>query len=660
MKNTIWLLLIFIISSGAKVPDNVKLILNSSGANRSELERVIMHYDSLGDTQKLKAAYFLIANIRGKRSEYYSYNELAYNIFNNEKEAYKDKRTQYRNIMQDKIDSLKTISPNNPLVAYDIDVITAEYLIKNIDLAFKVWKEPWAEKYNFDEFCQYILPYRESTEPLSNWREIFYSKYIGLKKSMHNITDSKEMMLLLNDMIGKDFRVEDFLEIPFVPVTLLDDVRAGGCNQRYLLMVSLLRAMGIAAMIDYTPQNNASFKGHSWTVYIDSRNHKYYPFDGGRIRKKLFEMDALDNAFTNKMIIPLADGYGPCVFRNCYKIEQGSLSEHIKKNNTIPPYFRSNCLRNVSTLYEYSQKKLTWSISDSIASNDSIIYLSVFGYGKELREANWCMIRNKKISFDNTGTGIVYLLSTYKNKKLHPFTNPILLKNQSETIILNPNKNNKQKVLLTRKCKVSLLMEGYAKDMIGCIIEGSNDSTFSKSDTLFKIKDAPEFLVEELLYPKTKYRYIRYVSPKKEIHVAELQFIGKDSISENEYDLAGTPIIEKGIQISANPNNMFDHDIRTNYIAHSNSWIGIDLQKPQYITKIRYLPQNNFNEIEPDNKYELYYYDNGWKSLGIKTTKNQYLEYENVPYNSLLLLKNLSKGIEERIFTYEKGKQIWW
>ena len=38
----------------------------------------------------------------------------------------------------------------------------------------------------------------------------------------------------------------------------------------------------------------------------------------------------------------------------------------------------------------------------------------------------------------------------------------------------------------------------------------------------------------------------------------------------------------------------------------------------------------------------------------------QYLEYDNVPDNALLLLRNLTKGKEERIFTYEDGKQVWW
>jgi len=46
------------------------------------------------------------------------------------------------------------------------------------------------------------------------------------------------------------------------------------------------------------------------------------------------------------------------------------------------------------------------------------------------------------------------------------------------------------------------------------------------------------------------------------------------------------------------------------------------------------------------------------KMLGCRAT--QELVYDNVPANALLLLHNHTKGKEERIFTYEGGRQIWW
>lgn len=44
---------------------------------------------------------------------------------------------------------------------YDIQEVSADYLIENIDLAFEAWQEiPEAKRASFSAFCYYILPYR--------------------------------------------------------------------------------------------------------------------------------------------------------------------------------------------------------------------------------------------------------------------------------------------------------------------------------------------------------------------------------------------------------------------------------------------------------------------------------------------------------------------
>lgn len=154
---------------------------------------------------------------------------------------------------------------------------------------------------------------------------------------------------------------------------------------------------------------------------------------------------------------------------------------------------------------------------------------------------------------------------------------------------------------------------------------------------------------------------MRYISPKNGIFLAELQFWGKDKQGK-ERRLEGIPItyIANDSISKIEPEKAFDNDIRTNFNAPAGSWIGLDLQSNQFIDRIKYLPRNNFNVIELNNKYELMYYNQGWKSLGIKTAANQFLEYEDVPRNALFLLRNITQGKEERIFTYEDEKQVWW
>jgi hypothetical protein len=649
----------FLLSSYANIPVDVQSVIDNSGANSSELNKVIEHYKSLGDKEKLNAAYFLIKNMKDKYSEYYNYNDKAYKLFHSEKVANIDNRIKFRLEMVKKIDSLS--NPKfPPLIVYDKDVITANYLIENIDLAFKVWQEPWSQHFNYKEFCEYILPYRILTEPLSNWRTQFYNKYFWVKDSIKNISDTEELTLYLNDLVGMDFWTEDYLELPFVPVTLLDIAKGGGCNQRYLLMVSILRSMGVPAMIDYAPQHNNTFKDHSWTVYMDSFR-KFRPFDGGRARRVLFKKDNPRSAFPANMVVPLADGFASNVYRYTYKICDNSLAAKFKDLSKIPVLFRSPCLENVSKDYVFNKQTIKYKIDSNEVITDSLVYLSVFGYGKSIREADWSIVKNGSVEFNNIGAGIVYLLSTYNGKELVPFSYPILLRDSVNCSILKPDLHNRHKVVLTRKSKMSLQMQGFAESMVGGIFQVSDSAQFENPETIYKITEVPDFLVEKNAISEKKHRYVRYFSPKNSINIAEIQFWSKTD-QENERILKGTPIyyLSSDSILSPEPSNAFDGNIRTNFNAPSGSWIGLDLTYPELISKIKYLPRNNFNEIEVNNKYELFYYNFGWQSLGVKIAANQFLEYDSVPSNSLLLLKNLTQGKEERIFTYEKNKQVWW
>lgn len=659
-KFTIYLFGISLLSfSCASIPADVQSVIDDSGSNRSELNKVIGHYKTLGDKKKINAAYFLIKNMDGKYSEYYNYNDKAYKLFIKEKDANIDNRIQFRLDIKKKIDSLS--NPKfQPLIVYDKDVITSDYLIENIDLAFRVWQEPWSKHFNFEEFCEYILPYRILTEPISDWRTQFYNKYLWVKDSIKNISDTEELTLYLNDLVGMDFWTEDYLELPLVPVTLIDKARGGGCNQRYLLMVSILRSMGVPSMIDYAPQHNNTFKDHSWTVYIDSMR-RFRPFDGGRARRVLFKKDNPRSAFPANMIVPLADGFASNVYRYKYKICNNNLAAKVNDISKIPGLFRSSYMENVSKDYEFKKQTINYKIDSSEVIKDSLIYLSVFGYGKSVRETDWSIIRNGSVEFNNIGTGIVYLLSTYNGNGLIPFSNPILLRDSDTFSILKPDLNNRQKVVLTRKSKMSLQMQGFAESMVGGLFQVSNNPQFDNFQTIYQINEVPEFLVEKSVSSETKHRYVRYFSPNNSINVAEIQFWSK-SDQGNEHILKGNPIynLSSDSILSPEPSNAFDGNIRTNFNAPSGSWIGLDLTYPESISKIKYLPRNNFNEIETGNKYELFYYNYGWQSLGVQIAINQYLEYESVPKSALLLLKNLTQGKEERIFTYEKDRQIWW
>ncbi len=108
---------------------------------------------------------------------------------------------------------------------------------------------------------------------------------------------------------------------------------------------------------------------------------------------------------------------------------------------------------------------------------------------------------------------------------------------------------------------------------------------------------------------------------------------------------------------------VFDGDILTGFEGDSpdGHWIGMKFNKPDKIGRIRYIPRNDGNCIEVGDEYELIQWQNcGWESLGKQVATANILKYKEIPSGGLYVLHNLTKGHEERIFTYEDGKQVWW
>ena len=191
-------------------------------------------------------------------------------------------------------------------------------------------------------------------------------------------------------------------------------------------------------------------------------------------------------------------------------------------------------------------------------------------------------------------------------------------------------------------------MNQHNQELEKIIIEASNDPHFQDSDTiLHQLETSVMTYSQGEIKTCKKYRYWR-VSHPKAIRFAKLSFI--DSLGET---ITGeTDTIHKAA---------FDHDPLTNAYIKKGDKLIIDFNTPVNISKIVCLPQSDGNGIYPENEYELFYHDSkGWQSLGRQIPEDYYLKYDNVPRGALLWLHNHTTGIEERIFTYKKGKIRFW
>lgn len=161
----------------------VEEALSLSGNNRNELEAVLKHYE--GDGRKLEAARFLIGNMPGS----YGVNPIVKKDCSAFYEAYDSLGQKYGYRVGTEwgkqVDSLWKDFSNRHRVRqelnYDITRMKAEDLIREIDLAFRAWVENvHSRNCSFEDFCEYILPYRRQNGLLiDNARREFNKRHQG-------------------------------------------------------------------------------------------------------------------------------------------------------------------------------------------------------------------------------------------------------------------------------------------------------------------------------------------------------------------------------------------------------------------------------------------------------------------------------------------------
>lgn len=156
------------------------------------------------------------------------------------------------------------------------------------------------------------------------------------------------------------------------------------------------------------------------------------------------------------------------------------------------------------------------------------------------------------------------------------------------------------------------------------------------------------------------YRYWRYWQPHEFCNMAEICFIGRQTGQFVEGRIIGT---EGSWGNNGNDRSKaFDHNPLTFFDAPCHgAWVGVDFGEPIALDKILYVWRGDGNAVEIGDEYELLYWNNGdWHSLGKQKANRMNLVYEHVPRDALFWLRDLTKGKEERIFTYEGDRQIWW
>lgn len=398
------------------------------------------------DSQKQKAVAFLIDNIEIHQSQNYrwvdeknkkiSFNELDYA---NPDEAV----TAFKKLK----DSIKLKPQTYKLM--DIDAVTPELLIKNIDLAFESWRNnPWSKTYDFTTFCEYILPYRSFIEPLEDWRGEYQFLVSRSSSTVPNNHLPAEVATTVLSSI-KNFR---FVEsrpdpIPFLSPKQLLFRREGSCNDLANLAVLACRSVGLATTYDFTPFYGASSNKHFWNTII-TETGKPIPFNG--ISSDTPEGLPYNYHPTQKRLAK--------VYRITYSIQPTALATTTETLAIPEGFLKEKNLLDVTQEY-VETGKINFS---TVTTNPAKIgYINVFNLGS-WRTIDWVKKTGNSFEFKNLGVNIVYLPSFYNTdtKTMKYATYPILLDGEKKELVLKPNYGLTFSFDITRDIK----MKGPTKD----------------------------------------------------------------------------------------------------------------------------------------------------------------------------------------------------
>lgn len=425
-------LLLFSFLSYAQYPSNVEIVLKKAGKNRVQLERALQYADSSKDTLKVKAMQFLIANMDiHKSSDYYwenssqekvAYNELSYSDFENATKA---------------LDEIKIANPGLHAKAYvtrDIETITGDFLIQNLESAFKAWNSSVIENKSFEIFCEYILPYRICEEPLQNWRPVYEQKFNwineqipskGFKTTLRSVRDNYDSWFI--NKWGEQ-RKEPLPKLSALQILFRKE---GPCPDIADLGVFTMRAEGIAATINVIPFWATAMGGHFTNTFFDEKikpvNYDY----GSRI-------------FDEKLVREPAK-----VLRITYSKQPQTLASFEPADNIPPGILKQQNYVDVTNEFWETIDVKCHLFDDK--KNQPIVYATTFN-GLAWRPFWWGKINNNETTFTSICKNTVILPQYYSGGKMVPAGVPVIVKDNG-SIELIPDLNQKREVKIAESEK---------------------------------------------------------------------------------------------------------------------------------------------------------------------------------------------------------------
>jgi hypothetical protein len=350
----------------------------------------------------------------------------------------------------------------------------------------------------------------------------------------------------------------------------------------------------------------------------------------------------------------------PKVWRNTYKIDREMVRY---RNTTKYKYPFEICRQDVTNHYNLTSdiEIKTDQLKTKDLKDKKYVYIAM---AVNMGGPNWKVLdlgrmKGGKACFKNMGRNMLYIAMGYDGNELIPISHPFILqKNGNVQYVDGTDDSQTVSMDLRRKYYESYNVVDMRRRIVGGKFQCSDYPDFRDAVTLYTIDhtDIPNLIETNASGP---YRYWRYVSPDG----------SWGSISEVSFhDAQGNKISGRGI---ANPeagqdaiDRAYDGDLLSNFEINqpNGNWVGMDMGKPVDVSYVSVSPRSDDNDVCPGNAYELFFFNGQkWISLGANIAEGNSLHYDKIPLNTLLWLRNYTRGTNERPFIIKNDGNIeWW
>jgi len=616
----------------------------TAGDNKCELERVLEHYKKEDkDRRKLEAARFLIKNMPLHKSidpEHYKvYCDTLTAVF----------RTMPNDSAVIIANEISSLFAGKLALVRDIDIVSSEYLIKNIDQAFDMWENsPFLAHIDFDEFCEFVLPYKcFEFQPLDNWRE--YAKFPPGNdlEVMSSVADYRSLPrsaaevvsgMFEEEIAGKPSVMNELNKIYAYDYNLMRALPFGTCQEYASIDVIAERANGVPVCTDFTPNWPFRQCSHYWSV-VRNRSRR-------DINYMALERRPGDSHYE--------DFRHAKVFRRTYAPNK-ELVKMMRKGERLPQVFAAYpFIKDVTEEYSYTHD-LRVKLLPRFRLN-RYAYLAVFDC------FTWKVVDFGKVClgrayFDKVGFDSMYLVMvTDSDGNLIPASKPFAFSYDGTVSYVEADPEGQtHSVTLTRKYPATWHIWNLQKQIRGGAVDAADMEDLSDAREIGVFPDGNLFSDEIAVTDSLSHRYWRLRATKVECtYFAEIYFYRNGERIKpkvHSYTAGLNPYLSS---------LLIDDVITICPLIAKDGYVAFDFGEPVRLDKISIVKRGDLNDVTPGDEYALYaWVDSGWELIGQKVADDISITFDNVPCGALLYIKGLSTGVQNRIFLYESGHPVW-